>query len=330
MSVRTPTRPRPSAYDRPPSAPPRAPRRARLRPPAPIPRQRSSILLVAFLMILSLFVGRLVELQGIRSDELAAQGLQQRLQAYEIPADRGTIYDSQGHPLAQTVEVRNITADQTMIRDRRKPRRSWRRSWTSTRRSCKESLTGDKRYVVLAQGVEPAKWRAIQDRRAASAQDSAAARGHLQRAEVHPRIPERHPRRERHRLHQRRGQGRDWAWSTGWSRNSSGTPGRQEAEYGPDGSVIPGSEISHTDPVAGTGVRLTIDSDLQWVAQNALAQRVQDAKADFGMVIAMEVGTGRILAMATVPTFDPNDPSASPEEDWATGLPPTRSSPARR
>ncbi len=75
--------------------------------------------------------------------------------------------------------------------------------------------------------------------------------------------------------------------------------------------------ISRTDPVSGTGVRLTIDSDLQGIAQNALAQRVADADADFGMAVAMEVGTGRILAMATVPTFDANSPSASPEADWA-------------
>jgi cell division protein FtsI (penicillin-binding protein 3) len=71
------------------------------------------------------------------------------------------------------------------------------------------------------------------------------------------------------------------------------------------------------DPVSGTGVQLTVDSDLQWLAQNSIANRVAEAGADFGMVVALEVGTGRVLAMASVPTFAPNNPGASADADWA-------------
>ena len=41
------------------------------------------------------------------------------------------------------------------------------------------------------------------------------------------------------------------------------------------------------EPVPGTGVRLTIDADLQGVAQDAIARQVEASSADYGMVVAM-------------------------------------------
>lgn len=315
MSVRAPSRPGPAGYEQPPVGPPRRPARARRRSAAPSPRQRSAILLIAFLMILSLFLGRLVELQAIRADELAAEGLLQRLQSYEIAADRGTIFDSQGRPLAQTVEVRDITADQTMIHDAARTASILASILQTDPAPLRKNLTGEKRYIVLAKGVEPAKWRAIQDRRSASAKDATALEGIFSERKTAREYPNGTLAANVIGFTNAEGKGAT-GLEYGLEPELAGKPGRQQAEYGPDGSVIPGTELSHTEPVAGTGVRLTINSDLQWVAQNAVAQRVQDAKADFGMAVAMEVGTGRILAMATAPTFDPNNPSASSEEDW--------------
>ena len=70
----------------------------------------------------------------------------------------------------------------------------------------------------------------------------------------------------------------------------------------------------------GQGVQLTINRDIQYVAQRAIATRVKEAKADSGTVIVMEAKTGRILAMATAPTFDPNNLTRPrPTPTWATG-----------
>ena len=61
-------------------------------------------------------------------------------------------------------------------------------------------------------------------------------------------------------------------------------------------------------PVAGQDLQLTIDRDIQWTAQQAIAAKVREAGAESGTVIVQDVHTGEILAMATAPTFDPNDP----------------------
>jgi cell division protein FtsI (penicillin-binding protein 3) len=74
------------------------------------------------------------------------------------------------------------------------------------------------------------------------------------------------------------------------------------------GREIPTSERQTVDAVNGTSVRLTIDSDLQGVAEQALAAQVKSSDALSGQVIVMDPATGNILAMANYPTFDPNHP----------------------
>ena len=61
---------------------------------------------------------------------------------------------------------------------------------------------------------------------------------------------------------------------------------------------------------SGTSIRLTINRDVQWVAQNAINQAVSASRAKSGTVIVMDPKTGAILAQASAPTFDPNDESS--------------------
>ena len=69
--------------------------------------------------------------------------------------------------------------------------------------------------------------------------------------------------------------------------------------------------ILDSDPVAGRDVVLTIDSKVQEVTERALAQAMQDAhkdkfiKAKAGAAVAIDVKTGEIIAMASLPTYDP-------------------------
>jgi stage V sporulation protein D (sporulation-specific penicillin-binding protein) len=59
-------------------------------------------------------------------------------------------------------------------------------------------------------------------------------------------------------------------------------------------------------PKDGLSVELTLDSYLQFVAQDALAQEVARFHAADGTAIVMNPWTGEVLAMANVPDFDPN------------------------
>jgi cell division protein FtsI (penicillin-binding protein 3) len=93
-----------------------------------------------------------------------------------------------------------------------------------------------------------------------------------------------------------------------------GVDGSRTFEQGARGQAIPSAEDVLREPVPGRGVQLTINRDLQYVAQRAIATKVREAGAESGTVIVLEAKTGRILAMATAPTFDPNNyKDAEPE-----------------
>jgi cell division protein FtsI (penicillin-binding protein 3) len=62
------------------------------------------------------------------------------------------------------------------------------------------------------------------------------------------------------------------------------------------------------EPQPGQDVRLTIDSRIQFTAEQELAKMVAQHHAKSGSLVAMDPRTGDILAMANVPTFDPNEP----------------------
>ena len=106
-------------------APPRAPRTEPDASHAPTPRRfsrgegrtRAIYLTFAVLMLLSIYAGRIFDLMVLKGDELATMGQNQRSRTLPLPADRGPIYDSEGAPLAITVESRNVTADQNLIKD---------------------------------------------------------------------------------------------------------------------------------------------------------------------------------------------------------------------
>ncbi len=78
---------------------------------------------------------------------------------------------------------------------------------------------------------------------------------------------------------------------------------------------IPGSERTIKQAEPGGTLKLTIDADLQWEVQRILAARIDEVGAAWGMVTVMDAKTGKLLAVADVPTVDPNDPSAVAEED---------------
>ncbi len=64
---------------------------------------------------------------------------------------------------------------------------------------------------------------------------------------------------------------------------------------------------------AGTPVTLTIDERLQFVAEREIADQVEKLHARSGSVVVMNPYTGDVLALASYPTYDPNEPPAPGE-----------------
>lgn len=65
----------------------------------------------------------------------------------------------------------------------------------------------------------------------------------------------------------------------------------------------------------GQSLRLTIDPQVQAIAEQALWHGLEVAKADWGTVVVMESKTGRLLAVANGPAFDPTAPRRNLQQD---------------
>ena len=83
-----------------------------------------------------------------------------------------------------------------------------------------------------------------------------------------------------------------------YNRLLTGRDGQQAILVNSRGETI--QTLDRLEPVVGKGLTLSLDLDLQMVAERALA-------ADHGAVVALNPQTGEILAMASQPAFDPND-----------------------
>jgi len=68
------------------------------------------------------------------------------------------------------------------------------------------------------------------------------------------------------------------------------------------------------EPKPGQDLVLTLDETIQYIAERELEKAVREHEASWGTVILSHPASGEILAMATYPTYDPNDYPPSPQE----------------
>jgi cell division protein FtsI (penicillin-binding protein 3) len=99
------------------------------------------------------------------------------------------------------------------------------------------------------------------------------------------------------------------------NRELAGVEGREIYESAPNGSRIPLGNSTIVPAQNGLDLQLTIDSELQWVADRRLAAQVKRMHADWGFAITMNVKTGEILALANAPTVDPTNPGKTNPDD---------------
>lgn len=90
-----------------------------------------------------------------------------------------------------------------------------------------------------------------------------------------------------------------------------GKPGVRTVRVDQKGAIV--GEVGYEEPRKGNDVHLTIDARIQVIAERAL----RDAGIGRGACVVIEPSSGEVLAMASVPSYDPNKfiPSIS-TEDW--------------
>ena len=261
--------------------------------------------------IFLLFGLRLIDVQAVQAGGYTARANSELLNSSTLLAPRGTITDINGVELARSVAAINIVVDQVQISDPAKTA-----AFVAPYLSMKVSdllplLTGVKRYQIIAKQVTPAVWNSLNDAITTYNDQVVKQPGGLANRLLG--------------FYSERSYIRDYPTGTlaasligkindagvgaGGLEESldstlTGINGRYLFANGA-GTVIPGSKEIITEAKPGTGVQLTIDRDVQWVAQDAISAAVKQAHAISGTVVVMDPKTGQILAQASAPTFDP-------------------------
>ncbi|HEY5229949.1 MAG TPA: penicillin-binding transpeptidase domain-containing protein, partial [Galbitalea sp.] len=103
----------------------------------------------------------------------------------------------------------------------------------------------------------------------------------------------------------------------GYNSCLASTAGQSTYQTGADGVRIPGSTVKQTDPVNGGTLQLTIDTDLTYQVDQAIIKQAQVLNAPWATVVVERVADGHLMAVGDYPTVDPNDPGAA--KSGATG-----------
>lgn len=105
-----------------------------------------------------------------------------------------------------------------------------------------------------------------------------------------------------------------------WNSVLTGTPGKITTAQDAAQDIISNENENYIPPQNGSNITLTIDYNIQTIAEKYLKQAVADNKCNRGgNIIVMDPSTGDILAMASYPDYDlntPFTPNASLEKTW--------------
>ena len=265
------------------------------------------------LVILMLFSLRLIDLQAVRAAGFVDRAQNELTKSGTLLAPRGTIYDINGIELARSVSAINIAVDQLLINDPQTAANLVAPILGLTPEQLEPELTGVRRYVLIAKDVTPAIWREV-NATISAYNSSVMSESDGITKRIGGFVPERSFIRDYPSgpltaslvgIINDQGVGASGIESS-LNPMLSGVNGKYLYANG-RGSIIPGSQQVQVEAKSGTSIRLTIDRDVQWVAQNAINQAVTSSRAKSGTVVVMDPKTGHILAQASAPTFDPNN-----------------------
>lgn len=268
-------------------------------------RRRVSAVGIVVAIIMSVFAGRLLQLQGVEASAYAETASQERLRTVTIAATRGAITDDDGVALATTVDAVNVTADQTQVNDPLSVAAALAPVVHVDIQTLVDRLTGDARFAYIVQDVSPEMWDKVEAMHLPGIYSEPTAKrvypqGNLAASVIGFVGSDGH------------GLG---GYEASLDDELAGQDGEVTYEAAAGGSQIPAADSTSDAPVPGVDVQLSIDRDIQFMAERAIAARVRYANAQSGTVVVMDPRSGHILALATYPSFNPNDPTAAPVDD---------------
>jgi cell division protein FtsI/penicillin-binding protein 2 len=258
--------------------------------------RRIRLLLLTVALAFAALFGRAVWLQGIRADALERLGASQNTVTYALPASRGAIVDNQGVPLAMGVKATTIYADPLRLKSAYS---------TATAAGHVLGLDADtlarqlsdrkKRFVYVERQADPGKADLLEAK-------------HLRGLGFYDEERREYPQ-DTIASHVIGYAGVDNHGLAGlerrYDRALSGHPGSQTVVRDPTGRAV--DTIKDVPPHEGRNIHLGLDRIIQENLQVVLASTQARWQARSVTGIVLDAKNGRVLGMASAPSFDAND-----------------------
>ncbi len=248
--------------------------------------------------VLMVLVFRLFWLQLVRHDFYREISFDQRLRSIILSPDRGDIYDRSGNVLATSIDSYSVFAVPASIKNKKEVSSVLAGMLGVGVTSVFERINVNKPFVWVKRKIEEPVAKKIMAK-------GIKGIGFLQ---------------EKKRVYPKKTLaaqvigfvGTDNQGLTGielsFERYLKGQEGRLITEKDVGGrDILTSSLRTLTAPSDGMDLTLTIDEPIQYIAENSIREMVESSNALSGSVIVMDIRSGDILALASYPTFDPND-----------------------
>ncbi|HVN79319.1 MAG TPA: penicillin-binding protein 2, partial [Terriglobia bacterium] len=254
---------------------------------------RVYLLIGLFLVWSTAIVVQLTHLQIFQHFELCEIAKRQRSRVFEISPKRGTIYDRQNKELAVSISVESIYAVPSEIEDKPAVAAKLASVLNLRNQELQQKLDARRNFTWIKRKVDFAE----------AAQVRSLGLGGIYFEKESKRF---YPKRELA------------AHVLGFVGIDNEGMGGLEFAYDRKIRGSPGKVLLMTDarqhsfssieklPEPGDDLVLTIDEYIQYIVEQELKTQVKESQALAGTAIVMDPNTGEILAMASVPTFNPN------------------------
>jgi cell division protein FtsI (penicillin-binding protein 3) len=269
---------------------------------APIRRVRFVYVTMFFCLWAAVIGVRLTWLQVVQHGTWVERAKQQQQRTFEVAPHRGVLYDRNMHALAMTVSVDSIYAVPSELGDNR---------------------ADD--AALLAKIVHADSMDGFTREKEIDARFNASRHFAWVARKVTPEIANRvrqlnlkgiYFQKEFKRFYPK---GDLAAHVLGYVGTDDNGLGGMEAKFDDELHGEPGHELTaidakrhvlgsdESDPIPGENLELTIDSNIQYMAERALDAQMAKVKAAHGTIVVQDPYTGQILALAVSPRFNPND-----------------------
>jgi cell division protein FtsI (penicillin-binding protein 3) len=267
--------------------------------------RRLGATLLAIAFVLTLWAGRLVQLQGFESGAYRQAASSERERTITLPALRGSITGANGQVLAMTIATYTVAADPPEMGGATKlPQIAGELAaplgMTSAAILSLLQNPTSPQYVVLATNVSAQAEQNIANLDLPGLSTTASYARSYPQGDIAANILG------------FTGTGAAGVLKGGagleaqYNSLLAGQPGSEHVQIGTQGQQIPLAGSDDKPVVNGSSLRLTIVPALQYAAEEACAAQVKKTKADNCSVVIIDPKTGAVLAMAQWPTFNPS------------------------